>query len=402
MLGSEPEMSFALNLNPHSVLVAQITTLQKDIDHALATLGNSPATIGVGGLIKSRLANELRQNSTELKYLLETVVQNAGTGDFPRAQQVLQDLRTICEGLFSEVLGVLLAPAARASDIDGICALADQLLGEISGILGDAWPHQTSLSEGEFITTSARLIRLKFPVYSIWDIPVAAHEFGHYFGPIWKGQEGRRPYDQFLRREDFAPRSHLREYFADLFAVYVLGPAYACTCLVSRFNASEVRDSDTHPSARKRAQWILTALDNLIETTDDEDDAERSRRFAQALRDFWAVATGETDVESADSRYGGLRSECRKLFIDLALEFAPAAYRNMSRAVGLAHSFRQNHFSPSSPTANSPLMSDVLNAAWLQRLMYSNIEDQQQTLAIDHWAKRISAKSPQVASQGSR
>ena len=130
---------------------------------------------------------------------------------------------------------------------NGFCDLADEMLRELGVRSPQNWSRRTVLSDSEFITDPAQIIRIRFPVTSIWDLPVAAHEFGHLLG-----QGSRSPLQPRIEAlaYGYQERNWVHEHFADLFATYVLGPAFACTCLLTRFDPSmdPTVNSETHPS----------------------------------------------------------------------------------------------------------------------------------------------------------
>ena len=92
-----------------------------------------------------------------------------------------------------------------------------------------------------------QMIRLRFPPADIWDLPVLAHEFGHFAahqlaakatnGRLERSQAVRRAIDDFLGAHKLVGAERekwtdwLNEVFGDMFATYVLGPAFALSAL---------------------------------------------------------------------------------------------------------------------------------------------------------------------------
>ena len=128
---------------------------------------------------------------------------------------------------------------------------------------------------------------MRFPLNGIWDIPIAAHEFGHFAAyrlnvpdedgtpsPVFRDfVEGYlRQYEVSSEARSQVWRSYLNEYFADIFATYVLGPSYACTALLLRFEPANAQreSSATHPSFAKRARAIIETLQRMDMERDSE------------------------------------------------------------------------------------------------------------------------------------
>ena len=72
-----------------------------------------------------------------------------------------------------------------------------------------------------------------------------------------------------IRTEDRAVaegriRCHLSHYFADAFATYTMGPAYACSAILMRFNpALAFFETDESPPYANRAHLVLTMLGRM-------------------------------------------------------------------------------------------------------------------------------------------
>ena len=194
-----------------------------------------------------------------------------------------RNIRRKCDPLFRECLALMQGSLVRRSGLDdGMCKIADALLYELSSWTKNiSWGRFTILAGEEFTTDMADIIRVRFPDVSIWNLPVTAHEFGHFVGPkIEKGMRGRHyhPFQDFLKKmceQDKRCSSFLHEHFADLFATYALGPCYACTCILLRFDPyTAYVDKNSHPSDSKRVYWILKVLNQM-----DEADGGKQRSY---------------------------------------------------------------------------------------------------------------------------
>ena len=179
------------------------------------------------------------------------------------------------------------------------------MLDDLAQKSGVRWRRLTVVSEREYYQDLAQIIRLRYPVTTIWDLPVAAHEFGHFAGPNYKTQDvpPRCPFEIYLTQaleNDPLPEqsaNHINEYFADLFAVWTLGPAYGCTCILGRFNpsADPFKGTYSHPGDGHRAHAILWALDQM--------DAENKKNLEPSfgtsialLKDHWQTCLREANA----------------------------------------------------------------------------------------------------------
>ena len=193
-----------------------------------------------------------------------------------------------CVDFFGECLAFSLGDILRAPETGldgGLCAVADVLLDDLSHKSRIRWRRLTVVSEREYYQNLAQIIRLRYPATTAWDLPVAAHEFGHFAGPnYWtEDKPPRCPFRDYLSqalKTDPSEQStnHINEYFADLFAVWALGPAYGCTCILGRFNPSgyPFADGYTHPGDGHRAHAILWALKQM-----DAENRKSARTFLQ-------------------------------------------------------------------------------------------------------------------------
>ena len=128
----------------------------------------------------------------------------------------------------------------------------------------------------------SRAIQVRFPASSIWDLPIVAHELGHFVGPALIETVGLRtehPLDElFADLGDGTEESWswLQELFADAFAAYVLGPAYGFSAAVVVLDPLLAAvATDTHPPAHQRMQLIASAL-SAADSREGAHSAERA------------------------------------------------------------------------------------------------------------------------------
>lgn len=224
------------------------------------------------------------------------------------------------ERLFEEYVDLVSGVAIRDVGLDrGISRLAEGLL-EPGGKIGTfIWNTLTIPAREEALAvTAARIVRLGFPEWTIWTLPLAAYELGtnyadsdkqvaemigahiagHALPPEGEAEEGTddRPGP---KAEDMPEdKSQLYVLVADAFATCFLGPAYACSAILMRLNPAQAFSSDR--LIAKRAATVFTVLTRMSESAGGVEDhyGEITRRLAvewsDALRQTgWAGPTPE-------------------------------------------------------------------------------------------------------------
>lgn len=294
-------------------------------------------------------------------------------------EKQLMTLRPVHQECLAFIEGILV----RSRRLDrGMCNIADELLVELSDRCGVTWGRFTILGDAEFFTGLADVIRLRFPKLSIWDLPVAAHEFGHFVARNLQTLDGRRPFEEAVETQAIPialPANanyadHLHEYFADALATYALGPAYPAVCVCLRFDVTAPHDAGaTHPSSFSRAHVMIKALARK----------DRGRRIshpfsdlADLLSSIWANAVGATGCATAisDDQTLVLDEIEDRMFAMLQAALEPAAnYAAPSwrRAEDVAARLDSGDAN-AQPPGDDTTVADVLNGAWAYRLGDAN------------------------------
>jgi hypothetical protein len=193
--------------------------------------------------------------------------------------------------LFDECLTFIQAARSRGPDVSpDLSEITDLLFEELAGKMNStAWRSYSTFSAEDSFDLNTNIVRLRYPLCDIWDLPVTVHEFGHFISPRLGGATtpgGSTPVFQqykkeFLERErQQEPQNganarlglnvidwmtYLDEMFADAFATYALGPAFACTCIALRFDPlnAQVEADGRHPSYSARAYNIFQMLQRM-------------------------------------------------------------------------------------------------------------------------------------------
>lgn len=170
---------------------------------------------------------------------------------------------------------------------------ADRLLRWLADRTGIAEPPLTGLEfevEWERLEPLLELVRLRYPGTGFWDLPVMAHEFGHYvltqppaFDPVpfqqlcgdvaaITAELRTTPAPWQSRFAETASQSEQRvnELVADIFATYAVGPAYPRCCVALRIPPD---DTDAlrpqHPPWRHRVSAMVETLRWMSEHSAD-------------------------------------------------------------------------------------------------------------------------------------
>jgi len=304
-----------------------------------------------------------------------------------------RNIRKVSVPLFVECLALIGGALVRATEFEkgpgpqldkGLCRIADALLDDLSSRAVVLWERFTILGETEFFGEMAQIIRLRFPEVSIWNIPIAAHEFGHFIGPELKqaeiGGTFRYPFQDELRKvEDEQGRAFLQEYFADLFATYTLGPAFACTCILLRFDPIEAyQDKKEHPAYAKRFYLIRRTLEKMNLGPYQGIVAHLDIIWRQSLK---ALGLREHLAQEIASQL----DELLEMLYDLVITELPTIqYKDLSRAYRLSRKLlidaeTANIVEAARIAAPEHTLVDILNAAWICRV---EIEDQDDKLLL--------------------
>lgn len=285
-------------------------------------------------------------------------------------------LSLACEPLFDECLVIRQGAAARREGLDdGICNLADHLLAEICSDADISWRRFTVLATGESYTHVSDVIRVRFPQVSLWDLPVVAHELGHHASlRLEQPTIGRFvvPFEELERTwaGRMAP-ALLEEYFADAFASVTLGPAYACTCLLLRFDPADAGAvGGDHPADRDRAHVILAVLGRTADELSPAE-GEELRRVLAGIRATWESAPGAYPLD--DGTGGDHPEQLTKLAHALYARLRdalPTAARYGEQVNLRGRALAERLLDPDYIPAPAPddRMTLALNAGWRARL----------------------------------
>lgn len=299
------------------------------------------------------------------------------------------DIRDQSDALFSEYVEFLGGLALRDTGLGGllpevvlegeadneeaeynrdVCAMADELIRQIYYIGSNTLWHSMAVPgrAGPTVLTASRLVRLGFPDWTVWSVPLAAYQFGLV---VVDQTHLVREYTGARRISD----AELRVVFADAFATFTAGPAYALASVLTKL---EPRPPviQSGPGALTDAERVLTILSTLKFMDPDGIFPD----IEEELRAQWDAAVAQSGVGEDESQETGDDAPDRvaewSAYIHAFLEtkarraaFAPAEWRTAMQWPLLTEDA-----SSDDALAKLPLEARsvryLLNAAWYQRL----------------------------------
>jgi hypothetical protein len=237
---------------------------------------------------------------------------------------------------------------------DGFCAVVDLLLAEVAKDTNVAWDRISVPATGHVTSGRTELIGVRLYDRTIWSMPLAVHELGHFAAERLGFRRQRTTADVVAASP--APRD-FGEHFADLYAAVALGPAYLAT-LIERADPSNVERPREHPVWHERVYLVSSTMRRRA--------GPELTRTLDRLRSFWeqCCASAHRSPWPADE----VRTE-----LDTFAEQADDALRRSTPAESLEPSWRDveratEELQRGVETPSTTSFRVVVNAAWRGRL----------------------------------
>lgn len=370
-------------MTPRDLIQAQLDVLRLELARAERAVQSPDIDEPLRRRVLPRFDKELKRIESRRDALAEQVSAGQPLGAL---WGELRKLQTDASTVFDECLAFIQGARARKAGLDeGICALTDALLDDLAYWSDVPWGRFTLLATSEFYRETAGIVRIRYPEASLWSIPLAAHEFGHYLGPALRAsanplaEEADEEFGKPEGQKHSSPWHHVQEHFADLFAACALGPAYAAALIGLRMNPGEAFvDTYTHPCGAARVHGVFWVLDKLA----DKDPALLFSSLPDAttrLHELWKqslVAAGRA-ATLADAQASRVQERMSALY-DLLAHNTPKrlalGWSDLLRADELANrlseaagAFATDLYPEALPAGLT--RRDVLNAAWFARLV---------------------------------
>ena len=337
-------------MNGRDLLVMRVAEQRAELARIRACLDAAP--VALAPMLRASLESKFRECSARIA---DAVAE--GDSDMPEdeAWTAYEDSVYVAEQLRTEVFCYVAGVLLRRDGVDqGVGKAAELLLDELAERAGLANRLITSLSftaGEESLNQMINLVRLRFPGAGVWDLPVVAHEFGHYMmrelpavlgtgsRPIIEPTDGAadvvgRP---IIKAVDELALSvgdsvqHVKELFADVCATYALGPAYPLSCAALRVRHCDLdRETMSHPAWRYRINAMIETLRWMAN--------QAGRRgividkWVQPLCDALSAGPGFSGLTVSDER---LKIQLRRMMCEL-LQHAPGLQYDMGDPADLA------------------------------------------------------------------
>jgi hypothetical protein len=325
--------------------------------------------------IPAGLGSVAAQRATKVEGLEETLSAQSESASDSSRKGIWDEYEWMAfgqgKGLFGEYVDVIGGLALRNTGVDqGVCQMADDLL----QCLHSAWrarsfesmavPTRRMAAEPSL----AQIIRLGFPEWTVWALPLGAHEFGHVVLADSDALVAE------ATQETGITQSQIATYLADAFGAAVVGPAYACAaillaldpCIADEKGREAVgadepeRTLQLSPDSR-RVHVILEVLDLM------DGGHGTVSPVAGQLRDAWSSAL-DTFGLSLDAAWDQpLQSLAKLMWNDLQARAFQLPYRAGQFATVSQWKSLRAHPAADFPDSADDIR-DILNAAWIQRL----------------------------------
>jgi hypothetical protein len=382
-----------------AVLDDRVKRLQRDLEAVAKTIDAMPQALRAR--LAGALGNEIAKKLEAIEDGLSVPLRDHGI--HPADAWARVHAREIeVAALLEESLALVAGAALRNSPIGSYppqaprngqgswdaYSIADALLDELASRASDArWPSFTVPGVAESFVYSSRLIQVRFPRPTVWDLSATAHELGHYAARTMTEFSGGRMHNFAddlhveLDAVNEASWAWLEELFADAFAAWVLGPAYGLTCITLAFDPLEASiGTVSHPPGSARVRAITIALDAL--------DDYRVRWLANQAAKLWDRLVDVCEAEQPPQDDLVVPDSWPEKIVQLLADHLPyGRYSTFTEAERLSSDL-------GAPGADTKL-ADAINAAWLARI------GARSSLGVDEVGHQVETMAQGIATRGS-
>ena len=217
----------------------KIEALTKEIEEAQTLLDSMKnRLVPVEGQLKFTLQSDLKEKTEQsLKSLKSTRnrLNQAATANGQLLENAWKEaVGEQNQSIFSDYVDFLGGLALRDKGWDNsICQIADELISSCGNLLQAKMWDALTIPSSHGAVTLARIIRMGFPEWNIWGLPLAAHELGLVAIRV---DDDLVNYIDIESNGDEQIQRQMQVCLADAFATCTMGPAYACAALLLRFN----------------------------------------------------------------------------------------------------------------------------------------------------------------------
>jgi hypothetical protein len=175
----------------HVILRERLASLERQLTLVERTLESAADTEELHAALDGTIGNSARQRQHEVGQIIGQLdeAETVAASDPSRASTLVEDawrryLRIYDDSrdIFGECLEFVGGLAIRSHQYDDqICKLADELIRSCATeSIGRRWESLTVPAAPDALAkTLARMVRLRFPDWTVWTLPFTAHEYGH-------------------------------------------------------------------------------------------------------------------------------------------------------------------------------------------------------------------------------
>jgi hypothetical protein len=372
-------------MDSRSVIVSRLTALSTNLTFAEEALSHPKITPKLRQKVYMHFGNLFNYQRNQVDTLLQKIREGQSLA---LAWETAESIQKNCYELLNECFEFLQGALVRSVGLDlKMCEIADALIADLSDRTSTYWNRFTIVGEEHFFAGTTDIIRLQFPEFTIWSLPIVGHEFGHFVGRELRktlmeaNHQFGEPFQQIVNSEGKPELTHrdesfLYEYFADLFATYALGPAFACASLFLVFKPGLDRDGEQHPSDVKRTYFILQALEKMNKA---EGIYDPYRGIIDRLQTVWQQCNQDVvgfSTSLSPEVISNLHSKLAVLYNSLDESYSKVKYQQTDW--DYAHLLAPKLLTEKTVTEllePDITLSDVFNAAWICRLSNWEIPD---------------------------
>ena len=362
-------------MDAKQLLLGRIEALMGDLNRARIQIDKQ----AIPESLRKRAGNELLNTIREEEEKLREDRRSAEALTASNSAELLDSWKsfdfhqTSCEKVLRECLALREGLRMRAADSPEaeLCEIADALLDELSGLLPDLqWKRFSYVAAGESFTDYTQMIRLRFPLEDIWNLPTAAHEYGHFLSfrvnPVDKAGAHRKLFDEYLAQETVSVSDTkwmwLNEFFADIFATWALGPAFAFTCVLLRFNpvGAWISKDTYHPPDAQRVIAILKTMERMGDLCGQ----------ASQIAKFWdaALASAGQSVPQSQVASSAISADAVPKIAGRIYEIIEKGAPDVKFTTWSQTAYLKEMLNSVPEEVPSFRLVDLLNAAWRARL----------------------------------
>ncbi len=346
----------------------------------------------------AQLENSLSSRCDKLYRTISVLEQDVGNGSAGDQRVLWQRFETMlveeAQPLFREYVDFLGGLTVRDTGLDDrVCEMTEVLLRSFTAIVTHFFPIPAA--QAALSSAMDSVVKLGFPEWSVWGIPLVAHEVGLALCAD-KNEEGVQGLlGKWGGQDGLGATTTFSELVGDAFAAFTMGPAYGCAALLLRLQPHH--DEASQPDQARDVDRARLILGVLRSNAGDPDTgfATTIRKLDGIWRDAVTTLAGPARQEEAERELAPKPEEDwlddfqRDVLVVLRSNLAIAAFTDsqwsqvVKRKVSLLGGQK-------SPLLDSPDdLLEILNAAWAARLDKEREPDVLAAGVTEIWEGRI-------------